>query len=242
MSPRKAARASTATVELQPDAVNSARQLLLSFIMTNSPDVLAAALPRYWPPGEQPPVIEGDKNSTPIYNQSVAMISERSCWRIIQERYIMENTRMALLASPKGKIKSTRLFAGRESSFADLSMNPHTVDESKEDAQVGKDSWFLLEWLIRLFQKDSDSQESQGQRELWFLVFMFRRISSVFVLRTTLSVAASTIALPPCWNSSSLGRVRGPEGGALRAPTRRSTATETRGGTVDPGRISPPSK
>jgi hypothetical protein len=161
-------KAAKSALSLSPEAVSGAQRLLFSFLATNGPHALYAALPQY-PESEaakrQMNCADGggvqfmaEFVDSPIYAQAIAVKNARSVWEIIKEGFADRASTQAMGAS-KGKARArpglkTRGLA-REGSMGDLG-------DDEELRPVGNDSWTFLEWLVTLFEKDAEGMEAQG--------------------------------------------------------------------------------
>ncbi|KAF8973000.1 hypothetical protein BDZ97DRAFT_1912601 [Flammula alnicola] len=173
-SPRKIVKQAKAALVLSPQAILAAQRLLSSFISTNSPQDIAAALPHYPETEGRRQVNTGGEDGaqlafefldSPIYNQSASIRNARSVWEIIKEGYA--NRAMQMYGTPKGRSKGkqglkSRALA-RESSFG-MSSSTGAV-EGEEIKVVGEDSWFLLDWLVELFERDAEVVQGQGMQK-----------------------------------------------------------------------------
>ena len=182
-SPRKIIKQTKSALVLSPAAIISAQRLLFSFINTISPSEFGAALPQY-PEDNQRKVggagaqFEIEYVDSPIYNQSQALRSARSCWEIMREGYV--NKTMQAFGTPKarGKTKQGGLKSRSSGLAKDVSFEWGAEDGIEQEIKVvGEDSWFFLEWLVALFEKDAEMTESLGQS--MFSVFILTRISDL---------------------------------------------------------------
>lgn len=176
-SPRKIVKQSKSALILSPNTIVAAQRLLFSFISTNSPSDIAAALPHY-PDNEirRQVSTEGETGArfgfdyfdSPIYNQSSAIMNSRSVWEILKAGYTRRAMQVFGTPKTRGKGKqSLKVRAlGREPSF-------NTSAEVEELDVVGDDSWFLLEWLVELFEKDAEIVQAQGLGASSFVLAKF---------------------------------------------------------------------
>ena len=160
-SPRKIIKQTKAALILTPEAVLSARRLLMSFALTNAPEDLGAALPQY-PASKDAPPMEFEHMDSPIFKQSEAIKSAKNCWEILQSGYRLRKLR--IYASPKGKGKQTRNLFASEPSFV-------AGDDGQEILPVDDDAWSTLNWLLTLFEHDADLMEARGGRERFCTLF-----------------------------------------------------------------------
>ena len=164
-SPRKIIKQTKAALILSPEAILSARRLLMSFVLTNAPEDLGAALPQY-SDTKNAVLMQFEHMDSPIFKQSEAIKSAKNCWEILKSGYRLRKLRM--YASPKGKGKQTRnLFTSEPSVVAG--------DDGQEILPVDDDSWSTLNWLLTLFEHDADLMEARGEREPVFVHFFFTR-------------------------------------------------------------------
>lgn len=173
-SPRKIIKQTKAALILTPEAVLSARRLLMSFALTNTPEDLGPALPQYSETKNVPPM-QFEHIDSPIFKQSEAIKSAKNCWEILKSGYRLRKLR--LYASPKGKGKQTRnLFMSEPSFLAD--------DDGQEILPVDDDSWSTLNWLLTLFERDADLMEARGERELIIVyTFFLMRWNKIIIVR-----------------------------------------------------------
>ena len=126
----------------------------MSFVLTNAPEDLAAALPQYCDTNNAP-AMQFEHMDSPIFKQSEAIKSAKNCWEILKSGYRLRKLQM--YASPKGKGKQTRnLFT--EPSFV-------AGEDGQEILPVDDDSWPTFNWLLTLFEHDADLMEARGERE-----------------------------------------------------------------------------
>lgn len=139
---------------------------MFSFISSNSPSEIAAALPHYpdneirrqvSTEDETGPRFGFDYFDSPIYNQSTAIMSSRSVWEVLKAGYTTRA--MQVFGTPKtrgkGKQSLKARALGREPSF-------NASTDIEELDVVGEESWFFLEWLVQLFEKDAEILQAQG--------------------------------------------------------------------------------
>lgn len=174
-SPRKIIKQTKAALILSPEAVLSARRLLMSFALTNAPEDLGAALPQYSDTKNAPPM-QFEYIDSPIFKQSEAIKSAKNCWEILKSGYRLRKLRM----QGKGG-KQTRIFTSEPG------------DKEQEILPVDEDSWFTLNWLLTLFEHDADLSEARGERELFFCLH-FSSWDWTIHFSTTLLVARQTIS------------------------------------------------
>ena len=143
----------------------------MSFALTNAPEDLGAALPQYLDTKNARPM-QFDHMDSPIFKQSEAIKSAKNCWEILKSGYRLRKLRM--YASPKGKGKQTRNLFASEPSFV-------AGEGEQEILPVDEDSWFILDWLLTLFEHDADLMEARGEREPVFFVYTFLHELNKFI-------------------------------------------------------------
>lgn len=158
-SPRKIVKHAKASLILSSSAVLSAQQLLMSFLSTNGPQSIGEALPCY-PESKNEPPMEFPFSESVIFAQATSIKHSKNCWEVLKSSFKARTTHLLNSPKPKGKQAPSRLrFV--EPSYADL--NSH--DGEEEDVKVVADnSWFLLEWIVTLFEKDAAMMERTGNR------------------------------------------------------------------------------
>ena len=155
-SPRKIIKQTKAALILSPEAVLSARRLLMSFALTNAPEDIGAALPQYSDTKNAPPM-HFELIDSPIFKQSEAIKSAKNCWEILKSGYRLRKLRM----QGKGGKQTRNLFTSEPG------------DNEQEILSVDEDSWSTLNWLLTLFERDADLMEARGEREPVFFVYTF---------------------------------------------------------------------
>ncbi|KIM45367.1 hypothetical protein M413DRAFT_442037 [Hebeloma cylindrosporum] len=170
-SPRKIIKQTKSALVLSPTAIISAQRLLFSFISTNSPSEFGAALPQY-PEDSQRRVgcagvqFEIEYVDSPIYNQAQALRSAKSCWEIMREGYVSKTMQTFGTPKARGKTKQGGLRSRSSGLAKDVSFEWGGEDGIEQEIKVvGEDSWFFLEWLVALFEKDAEKTESLGQKK-----------------------------------------------------------------------------
>lgn len=95
-------------------------------------------------------------------------MNSRSVWEILKAGYTRRAMQVFGTPKTRGKGKqSLKVRAlGREPSF-------NTSAEVEELDVVGDDSWFLLEWLVELFEKDAEIVQAQGLGASSFVLAKF---------------------------------------------------------------------
>ncbi|KAF8894070.1 hypothetical protein BD779DRAFT_1467625 [Infundibulicybe gibba] len=136
----------TKPLSLSPTVVRASQQLLMSLATTNSPEALARALPRYPDAFNDIPAADIDTDEPDIAKEAACIKEAKSCWVLLSETFL---DRQPAAAKAKGK--------GRRDTH-----------ESTDEREIGgplicDDAWFLLEWLIVLFERDEDMVEAQGK-------------------------------------------------------------------------------
>jgi hypothetical protein len=207
-SPRKMIKHSKTSLTLSASAVIAAQQLLMSLVATNSPQYIGIALPCY-PETKNEPPMEFPFGESLIFNQAVAIKHSKNCWEILKSSFKARTTH---LLTPKAKGKqSSRL------RFVEPSYN----DNDTGDIQiVSDDSWFILEWLIALFEKDADTTEEQGQRML-FLLSLDQVPLLAFSFRKTFPTSFKAATTSSDRLLCALGRIRATQSNILRVPAVR---------------------
>ena len=168
-SPRKIIKQTKSALILSPTAIISAQRLLFSFINTNSPSEIAAALPHYPEDGQRRVGDAGvrfeiEYVESPIYNQAQALRSARSCWEIMREGYVSKTMQTFGTQKARGKTKQGGLKSRSSVLAKDSSFEWGGGDGIEQEIKVvGDDSWFFLEWLVALFEKDAEMTERLGQ-------------------------------------------------------------------------------
>ena len=155
-SPRKIIKQTKAALILSPEAVLSARRLLMSFALTNAPEDLGAALPQYSDTKNAPPM-QFEYIDSPIFKQSEAINSAKNCWEILKSGYRLRKLRV------QGK-------SGKQTRRTLVTSEPG--DDEKEILPVDEDSWFTLNWFLTLFEHDADLMEARGEREPVFCIYL----------------------------------------------------------------------
>ena len=177
-SPRKIIKQTKAALILSPEAVLSARRLLMSFALTNAPEDLGAALPQYSDTKNAPPM-QFEYIDSPIFKQSEAIKSAKNCWEILKSGYRLRKLRM----QGKGG-KQTRIFTSEPG------------DKEQEILPVDGDSWFAFDWLLTLFEHDADLTEARGECEPFFLFIPFFMRLNKFILVRHSSLLVKQIPPP----------------------------------------------
>jgi len=160
-SPRKIIKHTKASLILPGAAVIAAQQLLMSFIATYLPQEIGAALP-FYPETKNEPPMEFEFSESVIFNQAAAIKHSKNCWEILKSSFTARATH--LLGTPMGKGKQSSRIRFAEPSYQELKEN--------EIKTVADDSWFVLEWLVALFEMDSDMTAKQGQRTSYLFLFV----------------------------------------------------------------------
>ncbi|KAF9527316.1 hypothetical protein CPB83DRAFT_856343 [Crepidotus variabilis] len=153
-SPRKILKHTKDSMILSGAAVVSAQQLLMSLLNTNIPEIFGEALPLYPETKNEPPMIF-DFSESLIFKQAESIKHSKNCWEILKSSFYARSTH--LLSTPKGKGKRTSRLR-----FAEPA--PLQSLNNDEIKVVGDNSWFILEWLVALFERDADIREKEGQQ------------------------------------------------------------------------------
>ena len=221
-SPRKIIKQTKATLILSPEAVLSARRLLMSFALTNAPEDLGAALPQYSDTKNAPPM-QFEYIDSPIFKQSEAIKSAKNCWEILKSGYRLRKLRM----QGKGGKQTRNLFTSEPG------------DDEQEILPVDDDSWFTLNWLLTLFEHDSDLMEARGECESVFLYAFLHEIEQIH-FSTILPVARQTNSSTFSRNYE-VGHFGSSQTHIFRHPTRGSEETTNGLPPIEPCRhLSPP--
>ena len=93
-----------------------------------------------------------------IFAQTTAIKHSKNCWEVLKSSFKARTTHLLSSPKPKGKRTTSRLrFV--EPSYAEL----NGYDAEEEDVKVVADnSWFFLEWIVSLFEKDAAVMERTG--------------------------------------------------------------------------------
>ena len=197
-SPRKIIKHSTASLTLTASAVIASQQLLMSFVATNSPQYIGTALPCY-PKTKNEPPMEFAFSESLIFNRSVAIKHSKNCWEILKSSFKARTTYLLDTPKAKGKGKQASRLRFVEPSY-------HDLDDLDDIKVISDDSWFILEWLIALFERDADVTERQGQRLLSILSLVYVRLIS-FSFRKTFSTSFESAATTSDRFLCALGRL-----------------------------------
>lgn len=131
-------------------AVLAARRLLNSFIITNSPEAIGAALPSYDDPRKDESATRaGDDGSleSVIGPQSMCISRAESCWSILAEGFTQRGQTFTMSSNNEKK---------RSHLDEDDSTN------NFENVVVGDEAWPTLAWLILLFEQDELQTQSRA--------------------------------------------------------------------------------
>lgn len=152
-SPRKIVKQGKSALVLTPESVQASRRLLYAFLTTNGVSAFADALPAF-PESRNAPEYECEYMDSPVFNQAVAIRKSRNMWEVLKAGYTKKTMKMFTTPS-KGRGKQPR-----------SSASDRMEEWSSDEAAVGNDSWFLLEWLVTLFEKDAEATHKSGLRML----------------------------------------------------------------------------
>ncbi|PPQ63675.1 hypothetical protein CVT24_004560 [Panaeolus cyanescens] len=154
-SPRKLVKQTKSRRVLTADAVMASQRLLSALIRTNAANSLAPALPCYPDVTLESP-FEIELVDSVIFLQVKALRSNsKSCWDFVKTG-ALEQAKRAYPTSGKSK--------GRGSaSRGSVGYSSNDTLESDEIKPVGENSWFLLGWLMDLFEKDAEDSVLKGQ-------------------------------------------------------------------------------
>lgn len=169
-------------------AVDAARTLLFSFVVTNSPASLLRAFPSY-PFNPDPSAIRGriegadvdldGEDSVIARVASLSVKSATSVWSMLKPGFVRWDIAVAE-AEGKGK--------GTKRQPAKAKQEP-CEDEEDLSAPVSEGAWPVLEWLISLFEKDSEVAEKEGKRECEVFALAHLDVTSQLSASTAFSIA-----------------------------------------------------
>lgn len=132
-------------------ASGAAQKLLSSFLRTNSPDTLFRGLPKYavataneCATRSEAVDKEYDQDS-PIAREAMCLKHCKHCWAIVKEGFIQRG-KFAPLPEERGK-RQTKPTVGPADDDSDNACNP-------APAVVAEHAWPVLDWLLRLFERD----------------------------------------------------------------------------------------
>jgi hypothetical protein len=171
-SPRKIVKQTKSALVLSSAAIISAQRLLFSFVNTNLPSDLGAALPHYPEDSDTQRRAGGvgvqfdiEYVDSLIYNQAQALRSARNCWEVMREGYVSKIMQTFGTPKARGKAKQGALKSRSSGLGKDVSFEWRDGEDGSEQEikVVGEDSWFFLEWLVALFEKDAEITENLGQ-------------------------------------------------------------------------------
>lgn len=155
-SPSKVARQQKYTTLPSPTATIAAQRLLSSFVSTNSPGALSQALPNCSTSGEANSTWSDDEDEDSfIAREALAIKRAKNCWTILKEGFI-QRKKLTTVATPRGKGKKRKDTWEDDAGSNDCSLTPAVVSDV---------AWPVLEWLIRIFERDEISVQSSGLRE-----------------------------------------------------------------------------
>ncbi|KAF8628881.1 hypothetical protein AX15_003667 [Amanita polypyramis BW_CC] len=149
-SPSKLQQFAKATIS--STAVMQAQQLLFSFTATQSPDILARALPSYEPSNTTANAAE-DIGDSDISRESLCIKEAKDCWSLLVDGFLSRGK--VLFSSPRRKSRRRR-----EDVVDDLPpADDHMVTSRKI---VAESAWVVLDWFLVLFERDEHLIESKG--------------------------------------------------------------------------------
>ncbi|KAL4074184.1 hypothetical protein J3A83DRAFT_4090750 [Scleroderma citrinum] len=136
-------------------ASEAAQRLLLSFISTNSPEIIFRGLPRYIVVNTdgscpQPGGNDDFDEDSDIAKDSLCIKESKCCWTIIREGFIQHKN--LTLTSQEGRKKRGRgAVIVRDNDSDNGSLSP--------PLSVAEHAWPVLHWLLSLFEKDECNTE-----------------------------------------------------------------------------------
>ncbi|RDB22166.1 hypothetical protein Hypma_010585 [Hypsizygus marmoreus] len=131
-------------------AVPAAHRLLMSYALTNSPETIAGALPRYDDPRRDEPTPTADDSlESAIGPESMCIPKAKCCWSFLAEGFTQRQRRV--FSTPRGKGKKRAHVFEEES-----------VETLTDVAVVGEHSWAVLDWILLLFEQDEMLTAARG--------------------------------------------------------------------------------
>lgn len=166
------------------EATETARKLLISFALTNSPASLFRALPSYPLEPDSPSRVDGVDLALDGVDSYIARIAQcvgtaPNVWALVKPSFVRWDSPAAIGISGKGRKR--RSVNPIKEEHVDLAL-----DEEGPVAVVADDAWSVLSWLVLVFQKD-ESQSIEDNK---------RRSGGPPVDRST-HLFASSLLLPP---------------------------------------------
>lgn len=153
-SPNKPAKQQKSSLVPSPAATAAAQRLLMSFANTNSPESIFRALPCYGSSSSGEPELNDDEEDSLIAREALYIKESKHCWSLLVEGFVPR--RRQIFSTPKGKGKNR--FEG------DIFFNEASATEMR--AVVAENAWPVLDWLLRIFERDELATEHDGLREL----------------------------------------------------------------------------
>ncbi|KAI0930290.1 hypothetical protein AcV5_007047 [Taiwanofungus camphoratus] len=145
-----------------PTATEAALNLLTAFAHTNTPKSLFRALPSYSCSGTKGSGTNhvhdaGDDEDSYIAKQAIRIKNAKDCWSILKEGFVQR--KHDFVTTPKAKGKK-----GRRRTVAEEDDRPDSLDMNGETpGPVGRRAWPVLDWIVRLLEKDEKMSEESGQ-------------------------------------------------------------------------------
>ncbi|KAI6121467.1 hypothetical protein F5141DRAFT_518614 [Pisolithus sp. B1] len=140
-------------------ASGAAQQLLFSFLRTNSPDTLFRGLPKYAVVtanecATRSEAVDKDyEQDSPIAREALRIRDSKHCWAIVKEGFIQHGKFTPL---PEERSKRRRKPAvGSTDDDSDNAFKP-------TPAAVAEHAWPVLDWLLRLFERDEILTEKKS--------------------------------------------------------------------------------
>lgn len=132
-------------------ASGAAQKLLFSFLRTNSPDTLFRGLPKYAAVAAnecatRSEAVDKDYDQdSPIAREAMCIKDCKYCWAIVREGFIQRG-KFTPLPEERRK-RQTKPAVGSADDDSDNACNP-------APAVVAEHAWPVLDWLLRLFERD----------------------------------------------------------------------------------------
>ncbi|KAF7966684.1 hypothetical protein HWV62_37484 [Athelia sp. TMB] len=141
-------------------ASEAAIRLLKSFVLTNSPGVLAKALPECVGISEWNERLrqlsEMEAEDSFIAGEATCITEARNFWEILKEGKIQRKIPLPFSPAAKGKKKKQVVAFADEPSFG------NGDDDMEAPVVVGDNAWPVLDWFLLLVEKDEDIMEQCG--------------------------------------------------------------------------------
>ncbi|KAI6046030.1 hypothetical protein EDC04DRAFT_2631644 [Pisolithus marmoratus] len=132
-------------------ASGAAQRLLFSFLCTNSPDTLFRGLPKYaaiatTERATRSEAVNKDYDEdSPIAREALCIKDSKHCWAIVKEGFIQRGKLAPLPEERRKRLRKPAIDSVDDDS--DNAFNPVT-------AVVAEHAWPVLDWLLRLFERD----------------------------------------------------------------------------------------